>query len=214
MAMNPYMNFYSANNEQSLYENMFIESIQMFGFATYYLPQTQKDFDEVFRESPSKVYKQAIEIETYLKSNMKFGGDGKFISMTSGFEIRDQTIFTVSQKKFKELTGFDRPREGDLVFLPLDKKCYEIKFVEHQDIFYQLGRLISWDIQCELMEYNGQQFATGIADIDLISTKFDMDDTEENTIEDWVDQSSEIQTIANNYIDWTEKDPFGGGGVL
>jgi hypothetical protein len=110
---------------------------------------------------------------------MKFGGDGKFISMTSGFEIRDQTIFTVSQKSSKNYR-FDRPREGDLVFLPLDKKCYEIKFVEHQDIFYQLGRLISWDIQCELMEYNGQQFATGIADIDIISTKFDMDDTEEN----------------------------------
>lgn len=214
MPINPRFNFYSANNEQTLYEDMFIESIQCYGFNTYYLPQQMNDFDEVLRESPSKTYKQAIEIEAYLKSNMKFDGDGKFLAMETGLNIRDQTIFTVAQKTFKELTGLDRPREGDLVYLPLDKKVYEIKFVDHQDIFYQLGKLISWDIQCELMEYNGQEFNTGIPEIDAISTEVEMDGLEDDQIEDWIDQSSEIQPIANNYIDWSEKDPFGGGGTF
>ena len=33
-----------------------------------------------------------------------------------------------------------RPREGDLVFFPLGQRLFEIKFVEHEDPFYQLGK--------------------------------------------------------------------------
>jgi hypothetical protein len=172
------------------------------------------DFDEVFREATARTYRDYFTIEMYLKSFLKFEGDGKFASEQLGLEIRDQAIFTMSQQRFKDTSSMERPREGDIIYLPLDKKVYEIKFVDHQNVFYQLGKLITYDCHCELLEYNGERFETGIPDIDSISTDYAMDGSENSTITDWVDQSSEIQTESNSDLDWSEKDPFGNGGTL
>lgn len=214
MAINPYFNLYNAANEQTLLENLIIESIRMYGFNTFYMPRVLRDFDEIFREATVSSYNSAFVIEAYLKSNLKFEGDGKFMSRELGLEIRDQTTFTISQSVFKTLTGMVRPREGDLVYLPLDKKVYEIKFVEHQDVFYQLGKLMVWDLQCELLEYAGEVFNTGVAEIDGINTMFNRDDVENNQIEDWTDQSTEVETESTPIIVWDEKDPFGQGANL
>ena len=64
----------------------------------------------------------------------------------------------------------ERPQEGDLVFFPLVNKIFEIKFVEHEDIFYQTGRLQSYDLRCELFKYSSEQIRTGNTDIDSIET--------------------------------------------
>jgi hypothetical protein len=213
MPTNPYINLYSANNEQTLIENLIIESIKFYGFDTHYLVRQLDDFDEVFRESPSSTFNTSYTFEVYLKSNMKFGGDGKFMSEQLGLEIRDQSVFTVSQSVFKSITGMVRPREGDLVYLPLDKKTYEIKFVQHQSVFYQLGKLMVWDLECELLEYNGERFNTGIPDIDSIPTYYNFDDIEDNEQEDWTDQSDEIQSVSNTIVTWTEDDPLSQGGT-
>lgn len=214
MTVNPYLNFYTANNEQTLFENLMIEGIQFYGFDTYYLKLQMDDYDEVFREATARTYRDYFTIEMYLKSFEKFGGDGKFASEELGLEIRDQTVFTIAQKRFKDVSSMERPREGDIIFLPLDQKVYEIKFVDHQNVFYQLGRLITYDCHCELLEYNGERFETGVPVIDQISTLYPMDGSENNVVTDWVDQSSEIQAISNTELDWTEKDPFGNGGIL
>lgn len=214
MAINPYFNFYSATNEQGLLESLIIESIRAYGFNTYYLPKTIENLSDVFRESTINAFTQAITIEAYLKSNMKFEGDGKFMSAQLGWEIRDQTVFTVSQSVFKTLTSKDRPNEGDLVYLPLNKNVYEIKFVEHQDVFYQLGKLMVWDLHCELLEYTGQTFNTGIAEIDAIQTQFDMDGVADSEYSDWNDQSPEFQTDGEDLINFSAEDPFANGGSL
>ena len=41
-----------------------------------------------------------------------------------------------------------RPNEGDLIFFPLNEKLYEIKFVEHEEIFYPHGKLYTYDLSC------------------------------------------------------------------
>lgn len=214
MAINPYFDFYNASNEQDLYEDLIIESIRYAGFNTYYMPRVLENFDGIFREATVSSYEDVFLIEAYLKSNMKFEGDGKFMSQELGLEIRDQTVFTISQKVFRETTGLDRPLEGSVVYLPLDKKLYEIKFVNHQDVFYQLGKLMVWDLECELLEYAGEQFNTGIPEIDAIGTESDRDDNINNQIEEWTDQTDEVQTESDKLLDWTEKDPFGNGGTL
>ena len=214
MPVNPYFDFFNATNEQTLIEDLIIESIRMYGFDMIYLPATLTDFDEVFRESASRSFTTSHTIEAYLKSNLKFEGDGKFMSKELGLEIRDETTFTISQKVFKQITGMERPREGDVIFLPLDRKLYEVKFVDHQSIFYQLGKLNTYDLQLELLEYNGEVFNTGIPAIDAVTTTFDMDEIEENGIEDWNDQSTEFQDESNGFIDFSEKDPFANGGTL
>lgn len=212
MPTNPYVNFYSANNEQTLVQSLIVESIKMYGFDTHYLVRNLDDFDEIFRESTSSTFNTSYTFEVYLKDNLKFGGDGKFMSEQLGLEIRDQTTFTVARTVFNAVTNMDRPREGDLVFLPLDKKVYEIKFVQHQSIFYQLGTLQVWDLECELLEYNGERFNTGISDIDSIPSYYDFQDPVDDTLE-WTDQSKEIQDVANTIVTWSENDPLNQGGT-
>lgn len=213
MTTNPYINLYSANNEQTLVENLIIESIKFYGFDTHYLPRQLDDYDEIFRESPLSTFNTSYTFEVYLKSNMKFGGDGKFMSEQLGLEIRDSSVFTVSQKVFKTITGMDRPRESDLLFFPLDKKVYEIKFVNHQSVFYQLGKLMVYDLEVELLEYNGEKFNTGISDIDSIPSYYQVEVDPTTDIVEYVDQSQEIQDVSNTFVSWTEEDPLAQGGT-
>jgi hypothetical protein len=214
MPTNPYFNNYEAANEQTLIEDLIIEAIQIYGFDTYYMPRVLEDFDEVFREATASTYEDAFEIECYLKTNMGFEGDGKFMSDVLGHEIRDSMVITMAQRRFTDITTMDRPREGDLMYFPLDGKVYEIKFVDHQSVFYQMGKLMVYDLTVELLEYSGEQFNTGIDEIDSINTMFPMDGDEANDIEDAVDQSSEMEEEGDAILDWTEHDPFGNGGTL
>lgn len=214
MAVNSYFNQYSHVGQQDLLESLIIESIRIYGFNMLYLPRENASFDDIFRESDVNIFRETYTIETYLKSTEGFTGDQKFMSVNLGFEIRDQVTFTMPHKTFKNVTKRNRPNEGDLIFLPLDKKLYEIKYVNHQAIFYQLGKLNTWDLTCELLEYNGQIFKTGNPDIDKINTDYNLDDVEDNQIEDWLDQSNEFQAITPDIIDFDEKDPFGMGGTF
>jgi hypothetical protein len=69
----------------------------------------------------------------------------------------------------------NRPTEGDLIYFPLVEKLFEIKFVEHESIFYQHGRLQTYDLRCELFEYSSETIDTGIDSIDSVEDQFSLD---------------------------------------
>jgi len=69
----------------------------------------------------------------------------------------------------------NRPTEGDLIYFPLVEKLFEIKFVEHEQVFYQNGRLQSFDLRCELFEYSNEQINTGNTSIDVIEDTYTTD---------------------------------------
>jgi hypothetical protein len=73
-----------------------------------------------------------------------------------------------------------RPEEGDVLLFPINKKLYEVKFVEHEEVFYQTGKLQSYDLRCELFTYSSEMMDTGDVDIDAVETSFSLDllDTE------------------------------------
>ena len=92
-----------------------------------------------------------------------------------GLQIRDQTTFIISLRTWERFVSLDdnlatsfRPNEGDLIYFPLSGSMFEIKFVEHEDPFYQVGKLFVFKLKCELFEYSQEDFDTGIGDIDLI----------------------------------------------
>ena len=103
----------------------------------------------------------------YLKSTEGFGGEGDLVSKF-GLDVRDEVIFTVHKDRFNLATDMDKPLEGDLIFLPINKGLFEIKFVEHEQPFYQFGKNYSFDITCELYQYSEEQLETGIAAVDQI----------------------------------------------
>jgi hypothetical protein len=73
-------------------------------------------------------------------------------------------------------TTSPRPFEGDFIYFPLNNKLYEIKFVEHENIFYQHGKLYTYELTCELIDRMGAlNFATGNTEIDSIQNRYSQD---------------------------------------
>ena len=151
-------------NEQLLVEDLVIEALGIYGMDVYYLPRTSRDpngVDTLFGEDTLKQYVSAHPIEMYLENITGMDGEGDFISKF-GLEIRDEITVLVSRRRFKYSVGSTnynrprigdivatenqaptRPREGDLIYLPLLKSFFEITMVEHEDdqaMFYTLGR--------------------------------------------------------------------------
>lgn len=239
MTTNLYFNNYAASGEQRLIDDLIVESIRQFGQDMFYIPRTVVQVDNIVNEDTLRQYDAAISIEMYIKNVEGFGGQGDFLSKFN-LEIRDQVTFTVARKTFtEEVTQvkdiITRPREGDLIFFPLNSKIFEIKFVEHEAIFYQLGALQTFDIRCELFEYSNEVMNTGIEVIDNLSSTYSLDEnsmailTEDGRIlqtedgrsvirEEWNIEAHdpqadniEIQIESAIIGDFSETDPFAGG---
>ena len=59
-----------------------------------------------------------------------------------------------------------RPKEGDLVYFPLGDRLFEIKYVEHEQPFYQLQKNYVYELRCELFRYEDEVLDTNIEYID------------------------------------------------
>ena len=202
----------------------------------YYIPRTLNNYDEVYGADDQSSYDTAYMIEMYIKSIDGFSGDGNFLSKF-GLEIRDRVVFSVAQRIFNEEVGINsnqvRPNEGDLIYFPLNAKCFQIKYVNKQEMFYQLGALQTWEVTCELFEYSGESLNTGIPQIDMLQTKFDtnqftfaiyidgvdsiISDEEGNILvlegsgmDDLIPaaDNDEIQRESDLFVDFTAYDPF------
>lgn len=166
MALNPYFNKFKNLPEQNLIEDLTIEAIKIHGMEMFYIPKTMVVKDDFFGEAPYSRFSSFKMIEMYMDTTTAFEGGDQFTKF--GFEVRDSVKFTVSRKRFKRETGMTRPMEGDLLFLPLNRGLFEIKFVEHENPFYQLGKLVSYQMTCELFQYSEEKMATGIPEIDAV----------------------------------------------
>ena len=166
MALNPYFNKFKNQPEQNLIEDLTVEAIKIHGMEIYYLPRSMIHRDDFFGEAPYSRFSSFKMIEMYMDTTTAFEGGDTFTKF--GFEIRDSVKFTVSRKRFKRETGMDRPMEGDLLFLPLNNGLFEIKFVEHENPFYSLGKLLSFQLTCELFQYSEEKMETGVPEIDVV----------------------------------------------
>jgi len=159
--------------EQNLYEDLVIESLKMYGQDVYYMPRQLVTRDEILNDDFSK-FVDAYAIEMYIETTEGFAGEGDLLQRF-GVEIRDQATFVVSKRRWEQLVGVWnnsvnnlRPSEGDLIYLPLSNSLFEIRFVEHEQPFYQLSNLPVYKLECELFEYGGEELETGVDQIDAI----------------------------------------------
>lgn len=235
MATSVFFNNFKSFQEQEMLESLIIEAIRIYGHDVYYVPRKLNNYDPVYGADDQSSYVQAFMIEMYIKSINGFGGDGSFMSKF-GIEIRDQVVFSVSQRIFNDevgnITTQIRPNEGDLIYFPLNNKCFQIKYVEKFEMFYPLGKLYTWEMTCELFEYSNEIMNTGIPEIDSLMKKFDINSidwvikAEDNayiltedgdylilegaTTDDKVptDDAYEIQKESDLFVDWSILDPF------
>lgn len=220
MATNVFFRNYDNIYEQNLIDDLVIESIQIYGIDLVYLMRTRQGEDNILNEDDMPLYEEYYEFETYVKNVDGFEGEGDFLSKF-GLQIRDQVTLTVAIRTFERFVtrnnqSMIRPVEGDLIWLPLNRKMYEIKFVEHESVFYQTGALQVYDMRCELVEYSNQRFNTGRPEIDEYFgdvTTVMTANTGVNTLTklantDPIADNLFLEQEADGILDFSEIDPF------
>lgn len=203
--------------EQELIENLIVESIKIYGVDTWYMPRVLGAKDDLLNEDDLPIFRDAYMLEMYVKSVDGFEGEGDFLSKF-GLQIRDSMILTVAQRIFnQEVAANDaqiavRPREGDLIYFPLNDKIFEVMHVEHEAVFYQLGSLQTYDLRCELFEFSNERFETGYEFIDLkwnaLRTTTNTAIANVETVDTLADNFT-IETEADAILDFSESNPFG-----
>lgn len=242
MATNPYINAFYNEPEQDLMDDLVMESIKFYGHDCNYIVRDTVEIDEVYGEAPQSEYNRAYLLDFYIRSFDSYEGDGVFLSKFN-LEIRDTLTLTVSLKNFKAEIGqaenISRPREGDLIHIPMDGRVYVIKFVNKTPVFYQMGKIQFYDLTCEVFEYSNEKFNTGIQAVDNIYRNRSVDITNfalltqdgymitdqdgypiiqggydiDGQSGDSLDDSGEIQTEGEDVLDWSERDPFSEGTI-
>ena len=212
MPTNVYVNNFESSPEKRLLEDLIIESIKFYGQDMHWIPRKSVNEDQIFGEDTLSKFDVTYNIELYIKNIEGFEGEGDFISRF-GLEILDQVTLTMAQRRFEELgSGYPRPREGDLIYMPLNKKLFEILHVEHESIFYQVGELPVYDLRCELFRYSSEAIDTGIDDIDKLENEFSnvvTADDETSMPENPISDNKKIEDEADSILDFDESNPFG-----
>lgn len=173
MATKPFFQHYDYSLEQDLYQDLVQECIQLYGLDLWYIPRNINNYDKVFGADDISSFDKAILVDFYLENVEGFEGDGTFMSKF-GLQINDRVSFSVSHRTWDELVSSEynqlqRPREGDLLYYPLDGKCFEILYVEKKIFHYPLGTLPTYRVDCELFQYSNEKFSTGIPEIDIMA---------------------------------------------
>lgn len=222
---NFYFNNFNNSMEQDLIESLIVESIAIYGHSIFYCPRTLVKKDDIYGEDTLSEYNTAYGTDMYIRSYDAYEGDGSFLSKFN-LEIRDQIRFVVANRTFsRDVGNFDsmvRPREGDLIYSPMMKRLFVIKYVDNKPVFYQMGALQMFELTCEVFEYSNESLNTGIPEIDAIETQYSFagagntvisNTAYESALSDVYATNQEFQDEGDDIVDWTHIDPFSEGQV-
>ena len=220
MATNPYFS-YKVRAEQQLYEDIVIEALKMYGQDVYYIPREVISKDTIFNDTILSRFNNAYKIEMYIENMDGFDGEGDLFTKF-GVEIRDAATFILARRRWNQTVGrlegydsnkFYRPREGDVIYLPLSQTTFQIMSVQSELPFYQVSDLPVFKLRCEVFEYSDEDFDTGIDEIDRVeefaayqyvltmdsaSTGFDRNET--------ITQTFDNYSITGEVVRWSDSD--------
>ena len=177
MALNPFF-LQGSKGEQGLVQDLVNEQLRMYGIECHYIPRKLVTSRTIMKEVTESRFDQAFPLETYLMNTDGYAGQGDILTKF-GVRVTDEATFIISKERFEEsvapfleqdddYTLSNRPKEGDLIFFPLGKRMFEIKFVEHERPFYQLQKNYVYQLQCELFEYEDEVIDTNVNAIDEV----------------------------------------------
>ena len=177
MALNPFF-LQGSDQEQRLIQDLINEQLQIYGVEITYIPRKYVNRRTIIEEVNASKFDDNFTIEAYVNTFEGYGGQGDILTKF-GMSLRDELVVSISKERFEDfiaafLTALPddeidvdtRPREGDLIYFPLGGRLFEVKFVEHEQPFYQLGKNYIFELKCELFEYEDEVIDTDIEEID------------------------------------------------
>lgn len=160
------------SSEQNLVEDLIVESLSIYGEELFYIPRTLVNKDEILGEDRLSEFNCLFPIEMYFENVEQFEGQGAFIQKF-GLMMEQSATLVVAKRRWDELIGqYDatiipsRPCEGDLIYFPLTKGLFEIRFVDHDSPFYQIGKLYVYKLSVEQFQYSSEHIDTGLHEVD------------------------------------------------
>lgn len=195
---------HGTRNEQYLVEDLIIESLKIFGNEMMYIPRQLISKDDILGEDRLSEFKNSYPIEMYFENVDSFDGQGMFMSKF-GLMIEQSATLVVSRRRWDQMIGRygasilpNRPAEGDLIYFPLTGGLFEIKFVKHQDPFYQLGKLYVYKLHVELFQYASERLDTSIASINVFESLKTFDSDSQKSIFGMI-ESIKLDNRGENY---------------
>ena len=177
MALNPFF-LQGSQGEQRLVQDLINEHLRIYGVEVTYIPRKFVARETIMEEVTSSKFDDNFLIEAYVNTYEGYSGSGDILTKF-GMSLRDEVTLTLSKERFEdfiapfldampesEVEVSTRPREGDLIYFPLGQRLFEVKFVEHEKPFYQLGKNYVYQLKCELFEYEDEVIDTTIEAID------------------------------------------------
>jgi len=175
MALNPHF-LQGSRGEQRLIQSLINEHLKIYGIEVTFIPRKFVNQATIIEEVQASKFDDNFSIEAYVENFDGYAGAGDVLTKF-GMSLRDEVTLTISKERFEEFIApfmdadddielSSRPREGDLIFFPLGQRLFEIKFVEHEEPFYQLGNTYVYKLKCELFEYEDEVIDTSIDAID------------------------------------------------
>ena len=176
--LNPFF-LQGSKGEQGLVQDLVNEQLRMYGIECHYIPRKLMTSRTIMKEVTESRFDQAFPLEAYLMNIDGYAGSGDVLTKF-GIRVTDEATFVISKERFEEAVApfleqqeddyelSNRPKEGDLIFFPLGKRMFEIKFVEHERPFYQLQKNYVYQLQCELFEYEDEVIDTNVNAIDEV----------------------------------------------
>lgn len=171
--------------EQSLIQDLINEQLRMYGIEVHYMPRSFIGENDVIREVVQSAFTSSYPIEAYIQNYEGYAENPVLLSKF-GIEQTQEVVFVISQERWEsyieplirdkpDVKLSSRPKEGDLIYLPLGDLLYEIKYVEHEKPFYQLQKNYVYELRCELFRYENEVIDTDIHEIDdnLIGNEID-----------------------------------------
>ncbi len=165
-----------SQGEQGLLQSLMDEQIKMYGIEVYYIPRKYVKKNTVIKEVIESKFDDAYPIEAYVDNYEGYGGQGTLLSKFGIQEMDDLTLI-ISRERFEtyisplmkglsDIELYTRPKEGDIIYFPLGDRLFEIKYVEHEQPFYQLKKNYIYELRCELFRYEDEVIDTGVEAID------------------------------------------------
>ena len=174
MALNPFF-LQGTSSEQQLVQDLINEQLRTFGVEVTYIPRKFVNVKSIIQEVQASKFDDNFSIEAYVNNYDGYGGTGDVLTKF-GMSLRDEVTLTISRERYEDFISpflaaddyllSSRPKEGDLVYFPLGQRLFEVKFVEHENPFYQLGKNYVYELKCELFEYEDEVIDTSIEAID------------------------------------------------
>ena len=187
MALNPFF-LQGSKTEQFLLQDVINEQLKIYGIDVFYLPRKIFKTDNIIREVQSSKFDDSFILEAYLNNYEGYNPNSDLMTKF-GLRLTNEVSLTISRERFEEfITPFlegitsgikeglitdytfedlvNRPKEGDLIYFPLGERLFEIKRVESEKPFYQLGKNYVYELSCELYEYENELIDTSIEEVD------------------------------------------------